>query len=991
MDTGASRSFIGEKVYNEIRKHNLADLKPINMMARFADGRRSEILGTVDLEIFFHGKILNVTFRVLPDLDLDMIFGLDILSAVGYQFDYDKIASTDDESWRSEDEDIDDALREISEQLKSFNEIKGPTTVGKHTIKLKKTEPINLSYSPRNPAMQKVMYDELDDMLAKDVIEPSSGPWCSPIVITKRKDGSYRFCIDFRKINAISERDAYPIPQINSTLDKLRNSKFFSKIDLRNGYWNIPLAEESRPITAFVVPGRGLFQFKVMPFGLHSATATFQRIIEKVLGPELGVYAFVYLDDVIVLGKTVEDHLENVRRILERLRDANLRVNPEKSEFFKRKIHYLGHMVDENGIHTDPEKVKSILNFQTPKNVTELRRFMGIISWCRRFIPDCSTLTQPLTRLLQKKNQWEWGPEQNEVFETLKKKLSSAPILAPPDFSVSFCLQTDASQYGLGIVLTQIQNDQEVVIAYASRTLNKAEQNYSVTEKECLAIVWGISKMRYYLEGYSFTVLTDHASLRWLQTISSPTGRLARWNVYLQQFDFTIKFRKGKSNLVADALSRDLNTNENHTEDFTDETAFVIDVSDQCVWYRNLSKAVSANPDRYPDFSVKDGLLYRHLHHSLNFTDRDKAWKLCVPEPLRRKVLSENHDAPTAGHLGIAKTIARITENYYWPGMNGDISRYVRNCVSCQEFKTSQGTIHGKMGTCNASQPWEYVSMDIVGPLVRSSRGNKYLVVLQDKFTKWVELHPIREQKTKSIIQVLKDKIILRFGCPRILITDNGSQFRAKDFEKLVNDFNISHQRTPPYSPQCNPVERTNKTIKIMIAQFIEKNQKSWDNWLPELQFAYNTAKHESTQFSPAYLNYQRTPQTPFSLKTSVEKEFPRKTLSVEKLKETQELVRVNLARAFTQQSSHYNRRRKDWSPAIGDRVAKKERPLSSAIDNFAAKLAPRYSGNYVVKNIISRTIVEIQDVTGKLFKIHVKDLKPFHAAEETTSTSLNA
>lgn len=712
LDTGATRSFI------------------INMMARLADGSRADILGTVDLSILFHGKKLDVTFRVLPSLDLDLLFGIDILSAVGYQFDYNKIASTDGEIWESEERDIDEALREISEDLKMFNEIKGPTTFGKHTIKIKNTEPINMSYSPRNPAMQKIMNDEVDDKLAKDVIEPSSGPWCSPIVIVRRKDGSYRFCIDFRKINAFSEKDAYPIPQVNPTLDKLRNSIFFSKIDLRNGYWNIPLAEESRPITAFVIPGRGLFQFKVMPFGLHSASATFQRTIEKVLGPELGVSAFVYLDDVIVLGKTVDEHLQNVRRILKRLREANLKVNNEKSEFFKRKIHYLGHIVAASGIHTDPEKVKSILAIPIPKNITDLRRFMGVISWYRRFIPDCSTLTQPLTRLLHKKHRWEWGSEQNEAFETLKERLSSAPVLAAPDFAVPFCLQTDGSQYGLGVVLTQIQNDHEVVIAYASRTLNKAEQNYSVTEKECLAIVWGISKMRYYLEGYSFTVLTDHASIRWLQTLTSPACRIARWCIYLQQFDFTIKYRKGKSNHVADALSRDPLNDKDQSEEFTDETAFAIEENDQCEWYRNLLKATIANPDRYPDFSVNDGLLYRHMHHSLNFTDRGKAWKLCVPEPLRQRVLAENHDIPTAGHLGIAKTIARISENYYWPGMNGDISRYLRNCVSCQEHKFSQGAVHGKMGTCNATQPWEYVSMDIVGPLVRSSRGNKYLLVL---------------------------------------------------------------------------------------------------------------------------------------------------------------------------------------------------------------------------------------------------------------------
>lgn len=389
------------------------------------------------------------------------------------------------------------------------------------------------------------------------------------------------------------------------------------------------------------------------------------------LGPELGVSAFVYLDDVIVLGNTVSEHLKNVRRVLKRLLVANLKVNSEKSEFFKTKITYLGHVVECDGIHTDHEKIKSMTDFKTPENVTELRRFIGMISWYRRFIPECSTLAKPLSTLLQKKQKWNWTKGRNDAFESLKQRLLTAPILAVPDFSAPFCLQTDASQHGLGAVLTQSIDGREVFIAYASRTLNKAEVNYLVTEKECLAFVWGIAKMRYYLEGYSFTVITDHQSLKWLQSIESPMGRIARWCVYLQQFDFVVKYRKGKLNL-----------------------------------------------DRFPEFAVKNGILYRHMHHSLNFTDRNKTWKLCVPRPLRSKVLKENHDAPTAGHLGIAKTIARVSENYFWPGMNSDIANYVRQCVSCQKFKNSQEAVPDKMGTCNATLPWQYVSMDIVGPLV---------------------------------------------------------------------------------------------------------------------------------------------------------------------------------------------------------------------------------------------------------------------------------
>lgn len=977
LDTGASRSYIGEKLYQELNKLKIAKLNPVRLMARFADSRSISILGTIDLEMFFMGKVIKAQFRVLPKLDADLLFGLDILSAVDYEFKFPHVSILRE---NDENKELEAALEAIRIELDLFKNISGVTNVGEHVIRLKPgTAPISFSYAPRNPMMQKVITDHAIKMENDGVIERANSGWCSPIVIAKRKDKTYRFCNDYRKINSVSERDIYPVPQVNATLDKLRNSKFFSKIDLKNGYWNIPLAVESRPITAFFVPGRGMFQYKVMPFGLHSASATFQRTVETVLGPELGVSVSVYLDDVIVLGKTVPEHLERVRRVLRRLRNANLRVNTEKSEFFKTEIRYLGHVINAKGISTDPDKIESILAFTEPRNITELRRFMGIISWYRRFLPDCSSVAKPLTELLKKKRKWQWGQEQTAAFLTLKERLTSAPILAVPDFNEPFCLQTDASKHGLGAVLTQVQNGGEVIIAYASRTLNKAELNYSVTEKECLAVVWGISKMRYYLEGYKFTVLTDHVSLKWLQTLQSPAGRVARWSIYLQQFEFEIKYRKGSQNRVADALSRDPLPHDDVTDDVTDETVFSISENEQCQWYRELLKATIDHPDRHPEYSVQNGLLYRHLHHSLNFTDRDKAWKLCVPKTLRSKVLTENHDDPTAGHLGIGKTIARISQNYFWPGMNGDIAKYVRQCESCQRYKSPQTAVPGKMGSCNATHPWEIVSMDIVGPLTRSSRGHKYLLVMQDKFTKWVEIQAIREQKTRPIVQIFKERIILRYGCPRILITDNGSQFRANDFASMIKGFGITHQRTPPYSPQCNPVERTNKTVKTIIAQYVKENQRSWDTLLPEFQFALNTALHESTQFTPAYLNFQREILPPNTLKSSVEGNTCQRPRLVENLNDTIELVKVNLARAFTKQSKHYDRKRRDWAPSRGEMIAKREHPLSSAIDNFSAKLAPKYSGKYIVTDFIGEKLLEVQDSDGRKSIVHVKDVKPYY------------
>jgi len=323
--------------------------------------------------------------------------------------------------------------------------------------------------------MQAIINEEVEKMLADDVIEPSHSPWSSPIVLVKKKDGKHRFCIDFRRVNDATHKDAYPLPQIPATLDKLRGARYLSTLDLKNGYWQVPLTPESRPRTAFTVPGMGLFQFKVMPFGLHSAPATFQRLLDTVLGPDLESHLFVYLD-IIVISETFSEHLELLTETFRRLRDAHLRLNPDKCKFCVDQLRYLGH-IDRERIRTDPEKVSAVANWPEPRTVKQIRQFIKMASWYRRFIVNFSTITVPLTKLTKKNARWVWGPDQSEAFLTIKEKLTSAPVLACPDFTRRFHLQTDASTSGLGAVLTQQYDDGERVVAYVSRTLNKAARS----------------------------------------------------------------------------------------------------------------------------------------------------------------------------------------------------------------------------------------------------------------------------------------------------------------------------------------------------------------------------------------------------------------------------------------------------------------------------------------------------------------------------------
>lgn len=841
---------------------------------------------------------------------------------------------------------------------------------------MKDDRPIKIRYTQRNPAMQAIIDTEINKLIARGCIEPSHSPYSFPITLAKKKNGSWRTCMDFRQLNLRSVPDAYPLPRIDTILNRLRDAKYVSSLDLKDGYWQIPMDKESRKYTAFAVAGRGLYQWRVMPFGLHSAPATFQRALDSVIGPDLEPHAFAYLDDIIVIGKTLEDHLANLREVFRRLQAAKLKINPEKCEFFKRETKYLGHVVSGDGIKTDPDKVSAIAKMQPPKSVKEVRSFLGMASWYRRFVPDFASMSQPLTFLLKKGRHWKWGDEQQQAFDTLKTKLTEAPVLACPDFTKTFTLQTDASDYGLGAVLTQELEGTERVIAYASRHLNKAEKNYSTTEKECLAIIWGIRKMRSYLEGYKFIVLTDHLSLKWLNSIESPTGRLARWALELQQFNFSVQYRKGKQNVVADVLSRQplevlnlANVRETTT-------------TPGCPWLKKRMKEVSENPEKYSDYTVIENQLYRHFPRHINDED-DTPWKLCVAGPMRQRVLQENHDNATAGHLGIRKTINRISSRYYWPGMFREVSRYVRRCESCQRHKIIQQRPAGEMLTRIPEEPWATLCADFVGPLPRSKHGYTMLLVFFDKFSKWNELVPLRKATADSLVKAFRERIIARYGVPKTIITDNGAQFTSRIFQRYLEEIGVHQQLTAPYTPQENPTERANRTIKTIIAQFSSQQHNKWDELLPEIMLAVNTSVSESSGYSPAYLTQGREPRLPKALYDEVTvgtgSRNPNPDERAKELQEVFKIVRNNLTRVSQDQRRHYNLRRRNWKPKIGDLVLVRQHPLSRAVDNFAAKLAPKYGGPYLVENFVCPVIVRLRgENTRETRTAHLSELKPY-------------
>ena len=447
-------------------------------------------------------------------------------------------------------------LTEFADVFAASDEDLGKTGVVKHRIDTGNARPIRQPARRMPVHQKKEAEDEVQKMLRKDIIEPSSSPWASPIVLVKKKDGSTRFCVDYRKLNAVTTKDSYPLPRIDDSLDALAGSKWFSTLDLKSGYWQVEMEEEDKVKTAFTA-GSGLYQFKVMPFGLANAPATFERLMERVLAglpPEL---CLVYLDDLIVHGKHFTEELERLRDVFLRLRAARLKLSPNKCHLFQKRVAYLGHIVSEEGVSTDPAKIRSVADWPVPRTIGQVRSFLGLSSYYRRFVRGFADIAKPLYTLTERSNQpFQWTSESEQAFQMLKEVLTRAPVLAYPTREDPFVLDTDASNKGIGAVLSQIQDGQERVVAFYSRVLHKAERRYCVTRKELLGVVEGVRNFHHYLYGRRFLVRTDHGALQWLLNFRNPEGQLARWLEELGTYDMDIQHRSGRQHGNADALSR---------------------------------------------------------------------------------------------------------------------------------------------------------------------------------------------------------------------------------------------------------------------------------------------------------------------------------------------------------------------------------------------------------------------------------------------------
>ena len=755
-------------------------------------------------------------------------------------------------------------------------------------------------------AVRQEVGKQLKTMQASGVIQPSSSPWASPIVMVRKKDGSHRFCIDYRRLNMVTKPDLYPLPRIDDLLDQLGKSRYFSTLDLAAGYWQIRVHPKAIEKTAFITP-QGLYEFRVMPFGLMNAPSVFQRLMQRVLmelNPEEGPdFVSVYIDDVLIFSRTLTEHLQHLKLVIGRLLEAGLKLQPSKCHFVRKEVVYLGHIITPDGLKPNPRLVSAVKEFPVPRDVRQVRQFLGLSSYYRRFIAQFAKVAKPLHELTRKGIEFAWSPDCQAAFDILRGKLSQAPVLSYPSFDQEFVLETDASIEGIGAVLSQLQEDGHFhPIAYASRALSPPERNYAITELETLAVVWAMSHFHLYLYGHSVTVFTDHSAVKAVLETPNPSGMHARWwtRVYGRGVkEVKIRYRPGKTNANADTLSRSSQPPAPE-EGIAEAEVQVAAVGSRDSGLRELTitdlvevEPAVIEPPSFAEEQRKDPrvlevinllesgelpvdeqcarklalqenlyVIVEGVHYHLD-PKQSGCKQAVVPQYLCEQVMEESHRGPMAGHFSGHMLFNTLSRQWWWEGMFSDTRRYVKSCPECAIVSGGGRVQRPPLHPIPVSRPFQIIGVDVMD-LPKTAQGNKHVLVFQDLFTKWPMVFAIPDQKTDRIVRILVDEIIPFCGVPEALLSDRGTNLLSHMMLETCELLGTKKLNTTAYHPQCDGlVERYNRSLKTALRKHAVRFGVQWDRLLSGVVWAYRNTPHEATQEKPSYLLFGMDCRTP--------------------------------------------------------------------------------------------------------------------------------
>ena len=905
----------------------------------------------------------------------------------------------------SEADAIKDVLRRHRAAVSQNSEDIGRCDLVEHYIETGDHAPIATRQWPLPHSTIKNVEEQCEKMRKMGVIEPCHSAWQSPTLLVRKKNQEFRFCVDYRKLNSISVKDKFPIPRIEIILQSLRGAKRFTTLDLKSGYWQIKVAKRDRDKTAFATPNE-TYRFKRLPFGLHNGPATFQRLMQLVLRPVLGKIAYVFLDDIIVFSRTFDEHVRDLEQVLTLIERAGLKVSPEKCEFGRKKLKYLGHVVTDEGIQVDPEKVEAVQKMTAPKNPRDVRRVMGMAGYYRRFIAGFSEITAPLTDLTKKKAKFVWDSTHQTAFERIKQELSRAPVLQYPDYGKAFQIHTDASGSAIGGVLTQQHEGTDLPVAYFSRKLNPAETRYTVSEKEALAIVASVKHFSHYVFGHKFEVITDHAPLKYLFTNRTTVPRITKWALLLSEYCFDILYRPGKDHVIPDALSRSIAFIGKKTTTKERDPADVFDpkkVRNAQLADDKLAETIAVlegttrkihDAHFIEKYTMHDGCLF--LIEQQGNEEPESAeikLRLVVPESLRQDALYLAHDSTLGGHFGVVKSVHRAKRMFYWPSLLRDVRQHIAACTICQRRK-HQGRLKGKIQNFPAIYyPLQRVGVDLIGKLTPSLKGKSYILTIVDHFSRYVQAYALENKEANTIATAFLD-YVCRHGCPENCVSDRGGEFTSNVSKEIGALLKIKLHFTTSFHPQSNGLtEAFNKLIKDTLVGMVHDDPRSWDDQLNCAVLALNCSYHASIKNVPYTVFYGRAPPLPYAelikhpvLNYSLEDDDPASIFA-----RMQKAFRdAKIASENAHDLTVKYQKVKPITLKLADTVflsndARKRGPYS--------KFQMRWTGPYRITAILSPVNYEIEPVCARGRKqiVHINRLKQATRAEEAPYFSVGA
>lgn len=1003
-DSGASVTVLSEDCWKKLGQPTLSTSNVLLSGVFSVGGERP--VGSFSTKISWNQKIKQVEIIVVKKLHPNFIGGVDIMNKFGVKLcEVNNIDATDLSKKFTDADRVNFATdffkNQTSMQLRhilhkygrifmaSTFDI-GHTKIVQHDIKVTGTPILQL---PRRQPMH--LESKVDDMvtqlLAAGIISKCKSPWNSPLVVVAKKDDSIRICVDFRRVNAITEKYTFPMPDIKMLLDCLGGSMFFSSIDLGQAYYQVELTDTARDITAFSTK-KGQFCFNRMPFGLATAPSTFQRMMHELLDGLIFNGVLVYLDDILVYTTTEKNHNEILSQVLERISNAGLKVNPNKCKFHQRELVFLGHTVSAAGIQTNKKKVEEILKAKPPGCVSQLRSFLGLTNYYRRFIDRYAEIAAPLYAAISGVDKpMQWTDNCQNSFQELKNKLCNAPVLDFPRKDRVFVLDTDASFGAIGAVLSQMKEDgTESVIAYGSRHLSTHELGYCVTRKELLALYEFVLHFKQYLYGKRFIARTDHKALVFMNTTSNPISpQFQTWLANLSEYNFDLRYRKGVDHSNADGLSRILSdmcsqcqTKHELAKMEKPKTRYINAIYNGSGHMERIRKEQLSDPlitgfkqwfsggRREISSTLRDSKLFRVRDKLDNVDDLLVLHKgnrnlVIVPEIMVDDFIKEIH--LELCHFGSKKVFHYLEDNYFWPSMWFSIKECLKSCLVCAKRKIDPKRTKEILIPRESSYFLEQIVIDIAY-MEKAGAHNKYLMVIIDRFSKLVSLIALSKLDDQSVFKAIMNNWIYKFGRPKSILTDRGKNFESGRLQKKWEELDIKHEFSSPYQHQSNGlVERVIRTIRDMITTSLKGgcDERNWHELLPRIEFSINATQQSSTKFSPFEIVY--------GYKINLHSEMPIGPLQENEI--TRE-VKKNLELAADRMKNFESDKRGHREFMIGDHVLVRKEPQNRK------KNDDQYEGPYKIEEFISPHQIKLSGPDGTKLR-RIEWLKRLHPSFE--------